>query len=273
MIANLPSAAVRAFVVQKPSALVLAALACPLLLLWRRCRRPAAQRAPRRRASSAGLRALVVLLAAGCCLPQAFASEMQAPGLTVELASQERGFVSATGYVNTNGNYLARETGPGDKMHNYFVYDLAGVDREITAARLELYNPGATADGNDGFSSTNPTEVYSVFGGYWPASGNRFTALVDGPLWGSQTVSAADNGAIVSVPLNADFIAAANAGGDSVFIGGSITGGHLFGYTTYESQPPSDTRLVLTLVPEPNSLLLVALVGLALGLWGWRRRR
>jgi len=189
------------------------------------------------------------------------------------LESADRDFVSATGFVSTTGTYLVRETGAGDKAHDFFVYDLSDVDREITAAQLALYNPGAAVDGNDGFSSANDTEVYSVFGGYWPASGNRFSAVVDGPLWGTQTVSAADNGRVVLVPLNADFLTAANSAGGEVFVGGSISGGHLFGFTKYESEPPTDTQLVLTLVPEPSGLSLLAVGALGLALYGRRRRR
>jgi len=192
------------------------------------------------------------------------------PGPTIVLESAERGFVSSTGFVSDNGNYLARETGRGDRTHNFFFYDLSGVNQTITMAQLELYNPGAAVDGNDGFESTNTTEIFSVFGGQWPASGNRFIPAVDGPLWGSQSVSLDDNGAFVTVPLDASFLNAANATNSSIFLGGSITGGHLFGFTGSDTQPPLMTRLVLTVVPEPGGIVLFAIAVSLLGLI-WRR--
>src|SRR5207249_1794388 len=92
------------------------------------------------------------------------------------------------------------------EYRDYFVFDLSSVIEPIVGAQLNLWNPPFN------FSSLDPTETYTLFDVSTPlaslqASGSGLTGffgdLGTGTSYGAQAVSAASNGGIVSVSLNA----------------------------------------------------------------------
>ncbi len=175
-----------------------------------------------------------------------------------------------------NTNYVAGNvagTSP-DVLRNFFVFDLSSVSGNITSAELRLFNP------NFGFQSVDPSEDYALFDVTTPAStlvgtlgrnlgrADIFADLGTGIGYGVTTVTTADNGSTVVVPLNASFVAAATATSGLLAIGGAVTtldgsintGELIFGFSGNPGQ------LVLN-VPEPSAplLLVVGLAGIVLG--------
>ena len=155
-------------------------------------------------------------------------------GQSLSLDAVDSGNYDWTGdHGSSNQNYIAGSPSNGYyELRNFVVFDLAGVTGPVTAATLELYNPGQVPDGSDGFTSADPTETYTVYEVTTPvatlvAGGTGLTAVFDdlgaGVLFGSVEVSAADNGAIVQVPLNPDAVAAINAAGGLWAVGGALT--------------------------------------------------
>jgi hypothetical protein len=156
------------------------------------------------------------------------------------------------GHDSTNPNYVAGQF-TGTLARDYFVFNLAGVNQPITGATLRLNNPSG------GYGSPDPTETFGLFDVSTPistliASGSGrtdiYADLGTGTNYGSQTVSTADNGKIVSITLNAAGVAALNAAkGGQFAVGGALTtivgtaDQYLFGF----SGSSTDTRqLVLT---------------------------
>src|SRR5262249_17057235 len=117
---------------------------------------------------------------------------------------------------------------------------------------------------SNGFTSNKPTETYSLFDVTTPLSQleatnsgrtDIFNDLGSGTSYGSQTVSSADNGKLVTVNLNAAAVAALSAAiGSQVALGGALTTAngpgneYLFGF----SGSPTDTRQLVLTVVQPN---------------------
>lgn len=197
---------------------------------------------------------------------------------------------------------------PDSEVRNFFVFGWADVAAAyggtptgpVVAAKLSLYNPGVGANGVDGYISVDPEETYVVsdigpkspadvmahydhpfYGGpdEAGAAASVFAALGTGPVFGMATLSAADNGAYVDIPLSPGALGYLNSklgsylsGGDPfVAFGGrvvSITSGALggvgdpyeevfafthpgpYGSPATSASPP---RLSLTFVPLPAS--------------------
>jgi hypothetical protein len=213
------------------------------------------------------------------------------------LDAAERGLYDIDGkLVVANANYIAGALQGGAPftadVRNFFVFDLAGVSSNVTAATLRLWNPAddpATTTVNEsGFRSTLPnplpqdlrTETYQLnevstsipellagnAGGGDPIAVARFDDLGDGNVFGTYIASNADNGTFVQIVLNAAAIAAINAHAGGLFaIGGSITSldadatntEALFRFTN--GLPSSDTQLLLSTapIPEPASYALM----------------
>jgi len=151
----------------------------------------------------------------------------------VTLDAVDSGFYEWTGdHSPSNQNYIAGNTGNSyGEFRDFVVFDLSGVAEPITAARLELYNPGQVPDGGDGFFSADPSETYVAYEVTTPvatlvAGGAGLTGVFDdlggGLVLGSVDVSAADNGAVVQVPLNADALTALNGAGGLWAVGGTL---------------------------------------------------
>jgi hypothetical protein len=180
-------------------------------------------------------------------------------------------------------NYFVGDNLSNKDTRNFFVFNLAGVTQPIASATLALYVPGAPGDIGPGYESPDPSETYELHDVVTPIAslvGNTggvaaYNDLGSGVVYGSRTMTAADNGSVVEISLNPSAIAALNSSDGLFGIGGSITtldelmnSEHTFAYTEADTNV---AQLRLTLVPEPSAL---ALLGLGvIGLFGYRQRK
>jgi hypothetical protein len=149
------------------------------------------------------------------------------------------------------------------EFRNFVVFDLSSIptDDAILAAELKLEMPS-----DDGYNSVDSTEtiefmdVVTSISSLTNGTGSTaaFTDLGTGSVYGVTTVSNADEGTIISIPLNETAVADLNA---AAAVGGSFAiGGHLttidishYQYVFFNSDAASFTReLVLTTCPPPD---------------------
>ena len=210
---------------------------------------------------------------------------------TITLNFVDSGWWENTGFhIPSIQNYIAGESfrpfAGFRTFRNFFVFDLSGVTDPIVGATLRLFNPAG------GFASLDPTETYTLFDVSTPIASltaggagmvSIHTDLGSGTQYGSQIVSAADNGAIVNISLNGNALTALNGASGLFAIGGAVTTlvspldlELIFGITGSST----DVRhlVVETLpgpspgvIPEPSTVLLLG-SGLA-GLFAWRMRK
>ena len=149
-------------------------------------------------------------------------------GTTLTLSSTGSGWWDNGGnHTATNTNYIAGISSTGLEHHNFFVFNLATVTQNITAASLNIMNPSS------GYSSADPNETYTMFDvstaiATLTAGGSGqtaiFTDLASGTQYGAKTMSSADNNVLVNIPLNSAALAALNAAKGSQFaFGGAVT--------------------------------------------------
>jgi hypothetical protein len=194
------------------------------------------------------------------------------------------------GWWDSNGSHTAANTnyGTGDDPTNidhrsFFVFNLAGLSGTIVSASLNIFNPG--------YSSPDPTETLGIFDvstsiATLIASGagqvGIYNDLGSGTLFGSASVSAANNNANVSILLNPAALAALQSGlGGSFAFGGSLTTlsapGVTEGVFTFSTNFTGTRQLTLntapTAVPEPTSWFLLASGVVAIAVVRRRRLR
>jgi hypothetical protein len=164
------------------------------------------------------------------------------PSGTITLNAVDSGWWNNQGtHDAANKNYVAGGL-PTSEFRDYFVFNLAGVAQTITSAQLNLSNPAY-----DGYGGTSNSETYTLYDVSTPvqaleASGANqpgiFNDLGSGTVLGVQTVSAADDGRVVSVGLNAAAVAMLNGNrGGTTALGGALTplaapdNRYIFGHT------------------------------------------
>jgi hypothetical protein len=220
-----------------------------------------------------------------CC----FTVSAWADTLTVDTV--DRGYYYNSDFHDTtNKNYLTGQINfdtSATGFHSFFAFDaLSGLTGPIVSATLNLYNPVA------GYSSTQATELLNISG----FSGNvatlvgggtvagEYSALASGTVFGSQSVSSANDGSFITFTLNADAIAFLNANSGSAFAFGGYLGGlnnsdtrFVFGGSSSVSAADGNTTLTIvtasaapSAVPEPKTTGL-AVIGLLALLMRYRR--
>lgn len=149
----------------------------------------------------------------------------------ITLNAVDSGWYDNFGFHNSvNTNYFVSGLGT-QEARNFFVFDLNGFSEPITAATLALFNP-ASNSASLGYLSDDPTETYTLFDVNTPidslkAGGFGHTAtfadLGTGMTLGSRVVSAADNGNLVTIPLNSNALSNLNASTGEIALGGALT--------------------------------------------------
>jgi hypothetical protein len=220
---------------------------------------------------------------------------------TVVLTQTSRSWYDAAGISPFGddqpfGNYIAGDyrdpnghgcyPGCSDDYRNYFIFDMSSVTQLILSARLELSVPGpggGVPQSGNGFLSSDASENYELHDVVTPIATlqNRtdrmgtHADLGNGVVYGSRTMTSADQGTIVSIELNSSAIAALNAATGLFAMGGSLT--TLDSFYNYEFVFGSSggianvSQLRLTVVPESSTLLLLG-IG-AISLLGYRKAK
>lgn len=177
------------------------------------------------------------------------------------------GWYDQTGFHDDlNPNYIAGICGSDDSCfgdnldrHNYMVFGGASLGgATILSATLNLTNPSCPSCG---YQSANATETFTL----WDVTTELFALMApnvgavgtyadlgSGVSLGSKVMSAADNGTLVSIALNAAGLA---------YLSANIETATAFGGAVDTTAP----------IPEPTTMLLLGsgLVGLA----AWKRRQ
>jgi len=194
---------------------------------------------------------------------------------TISIDATESGWITSDGLPTNNEdseNYVVGVVsfgGTSTEHRNWFLFDLSGVDETVTSASLNIYNPTSDVDIVDGFNSIDRTETYSLFSYESSITDlsdelglGSYDDLGDGTLFGSVTVSDADNGTVISIALNGDAIDAINSATGPFVFGGALTS--LSGQTDFSELlfggtfPEFTRELVLTTVPVPAAIWLFA---------------
>jgi len=196
---------------------------------------------------------------------------------TVTLNSTSFGWWDSTGtHTAVITNYGTGDDAENVDHRSFFVFNLSGLSGTVVSATLQIFNPI--------YLSPDPSETLSIFDvstsiAALTASGTGqvgiYNDLGTGTLFGSTSVSAANNGANVNIPLNSAALAALQSGlGGSFAFGGSLTTlsapGLVEGVFLLSSANTGTRQLVLNTIPEPATLVLL---GSGLAAIGIARRR
>lgn len=166
----------------------------------------------------------------------ALISSSSAAAATITIGAIDTGWYATWGRGGGTGvqNYITGgNAGPFGETRSFFVFDLLGIDAPIVSATLRLYNPSSAVSGDsgNGYASVDATEVMALHSvetsiaalmGATGGSGT-FDDLADGTLYASRTVSAADDGTLVSFDLNQNALSDLNAASGLFAFGGSLT--------------------------------------------------
>lgn len=146
---------------------------------------------------------------------------------TVNIDATDHGWYSSAGaHTPTNVNYFAGDTLSGRDFHNFFVFDLSGVTRQITAAKLALTLPSS-----GGYNSQDPSETFelhdftgSISNLVAGAGGvDAYSDLGTGTVYGSRTITPAESGSVIEITLNSSAVSALDAAPGLFALGGSLT--------------------------------------------------
>jgi hypothetical protein len=192
-----------------------------------------------------------------------------APAAALSLSATQQGWWACCSPLDHfRYSTFVGNNGGGDEYRNYFVFDLAGIDGVIAAATLSIYNPAADGVSGNGFYSPDGSETYTLFDYDLPipwvtetgdAGYYAWLELGNGAPWGSVTITAADNGHWVDIPLNATAVAYLNYWlGYPIVLGGALT--TIESPTDYEWAfgYSGEIGLLHLTVPEPGLLPLLA---------------
>lgn len=178
-------------------------------------------------------------------------------------ASDRRGWYREDGFSDPpNDNYFTGHAeAEGMEFRSFFIFDLPNLPpgKKFKSAELHLSNP------SDGYVSPDATETLEIREVTTPpdeldgGTGGvaAFADLGDGvPFGDPQTVSSADNGTTIVVPLNASFTSFADPrSGSAVALGGAITTLSAAGANEgiFARSGAGDTRLGLNIGPIVES--------------------
>ena len=196
---------------------------------------------------------------------------------TVVIKQTDRGWYNSNGsHSPGNTNYLVGDLSGAtcsqacnSDYRNFFVFDLSGFSQPILSAQLALFVPV------EGFRSLDPSENYELHDIVTPIATLRngtgglsaHTDLGSGVVYGSRTMTAADNGSVVEITLNSAAISALDAATGLIGIGGSITtldglaNDELTFGGTVNGTEITELRII---VPEPSTLILFAISAFSL---------
>jgi hypothetical protein len=205
---------------------------------------------------------------------------------TVEINYTHRGWYDITGFHNTfNDNYAVGDDRGGglcgpttcfNDYRNFFVFDLSGVTQQISSAKLALNVPLAAYESSDSSENYELHDIITPIAVLIDGTGGlaAHADLGSGVVYGSRTMTAADMASVVEITLNSSAVSALNSTHRLFGIGGSLTtlddlanNEYTFGVTNFEKI----SQLRLTLVPEPSTLLLLAIS--ATSLLGYRKAK
>lgn len=205
---------------------------------------------------------------------------------TIVINYSDRGWYRTTGFHSpSNQNYISgdyRGIFEDSDYRNFFVFDLSGVLLPIESAKLALFLPAGQS--TPGYQSADQSENYELHDVVTPiftllnGTGGvaAHTDLGSGTIYGSRTITAADQGSVVEIALNSSAIAALNSSDGLFGIGGSVTTLDEIANNevvfSFASDAPFVSQLRLTLVPEPSSGLL-CLIGIVATQLRRNRRR
>lgn len=188
--------------------------------------------------------------------------------------SSDTGWYNSSGFHDSaNKNYIAGE----NTYNDYFVFDLTNVNAPISSATFSAVNPIVGFQGShDTFTLHKVNTSISTLEASHSAAVGIHNDLGSGTVFGSVSVSSADNGTNVTVHLDNAAINYINANlGSSIAFGGTLgtTSDYVFGFTNTQAVNQGTLTLTPAATPEPGSIAM--LVGMSLSGAGFliRRRR
>ncbi|MEP6780958.1 MAG: PEP-CTERM sorting domain-containing protein [Gemmatimonadaceae bacterium] len=174
------------------------------------------------------------------------------------LNTTNRGRYIETGASGGNDNYFTGTLDGINERRGFFLFDLSNFQTSIASASISLFNcatlggPPCNGGGN-GYGSANASETIDLFdflGSRTALVGGTgglaaFNDLGSGAVFGTRTISAADNGSAVTFVLNSAGIAALNGARGNTFAVGSAM---RLGTTAVVPEPATSALLGVGLV-------------------------